>query len=939
MKTKCRPLVSSTLPRACRLLATLLLVSAFSPQLSTVFAQGSAFTYQGRLNDGAGAANGIYDLRFTIYDAAGAGAVIAGPLTNSAIAVSNGLFTVALDFGAVFNGAARWLEIGVRPDGSAGDFTTLAPRQAISPTPYAMFAATAGTVPNGAITANKLAAGAAAANLQAGGQSAVGGGGVVLSEQANATELIGLGYQKIGRATLVDEQWLSRQSGPAGLLEPLARQGHSSVWTGTEMIIWGGRDKNGALLNTGARYNPITGTWTRINTTNAPAARFGHRAVWTGTEMIVWGGNAVAPFVFGGGTMITNTGARYNLATDSWTPIASGGGSRMNHTAFWTGSEMLIWGGFTTGSGIFGANVIYLISGARYNLAANTWSAIPTTGAPSQRTEYSAVFTGTDMIIWGGSDIIGSFIGTLTNFNDGARYNLAANTWSPTSTTGAPFRRYGHSAVWTGTEMVVWGGAYAEGTLDIVRSNFNNGARYNPTANTWSALATASAPAARFDHDAVWAGNRMVIWGGTDGTNSFNSGARYFPASNTWSNMTSTGRPVARSGHTTIWSGSEMIVWGGVNEFFRDVGARYHPSNDVWTPTPPTGERSERRGHTAIWTGSEVLVWGGFDGERYLNTGGRYVPSLNAWSPLPTNNAPEGRVTHTAVWTGTEMIVWGGIGPNFLNTGGRFNPTTGLWTAITTNGAPTARNGHAAVWTGTQMIVWGGLDGAFVNTGARYNPANNTWTVTSTTGAPSVRSGVPSIWTGAEMLVWGGTGGTIATPFALSTGGRYNPNNNTWANIPAANAPGPRTAHRAVWTGEEMLIWGGTDLTTNLSTGGRYNRAANSWSPITTTNAPSPRVEHTAVWDGTRMIVWGGLSSVDAFPTGGIYNPLTDLWVPMLSGTNAPPTRGLHAAVWTGSEMVVHGGYNMDSISQATAYLDDTWHYTPPRTMFLYLKP
>jgi N-acetylneuraminic acid mutarotase len=903
----------------------------------TGHAQGTAFTYQGRLNDGASAASGIYDLRFTIYDLPGAGSMIAGPVTNAAVAMSNGLFTVALDFGAVFNGAARWLEIGVRPRGSASDFTPLAPRQSISPTPYAMFATTAGTVPNGAITANKLAAGAAAANLSAGGQSAVGGGGVVLSEQFNAPELLSAGYQKIGRVNLIDEAWLQRANGPTGLPAPLARRGHSAVWTGSEVIIWGGTDADGTFLNTGARYNPAAGTWTRISTTNAPSARTSHRAVWTGTEMIVWGGFTTGFF----GNSVTNTGARYNPGTDSWTAIAAGGGSRQNHTAYWTGTEMLVWGGTALGSGIFGGTTTFpLTSGARYNLAGDSWTFISNTGAPVSRTDYSAVYTGTEMIVWGGRDVFGSFIGTLTNFNDGARYSLAANTWTPVNLTGAPFRRYGHSAAWSGTEMIVWGGAYAEGSLAVVSSNYNNGARYNPAANSWSPISTAAAPSARFGHDAVWAGNRMVIWGGGDGTNApFDSGARYFPAANAWSNMTFFGRPVGRTGHTTVWSGSEMIVWGGFNGFLRDLGGRYHATNDVWTPTPPTGERSERRGHTAIWTGNEVLTWGGFDGERYLNTGGRYVPSLNSWTPITTNGAPSGRVTHSAVWTGTEMIVWGGVGPNFLNTGGRYNPTTGQWTAITTNGAPTARNGHAAVWTGSQMVVWGGLDGAFVNTGGRYNPGNNTWTATATANAPAVRSGVPSIWTGTEMLVWGGVGGTILNQFALSTGGRYNPTANTWAALPTVNTPGPRTGHRAVWSGDEMLIWGGTDLTTNLNTGGRYNRAANTWAGISTNNAPYPRTEHTAVWDGTRLIVWGGSTGETFLRDGGIYNPLTDGWLDTLTSTNAPPSRALHAAVWTGSEMVVHGGYNSDEVSGATTLLDDTWHYTPPRTMFLYLKP
>jgi spore coat protein U-like protein len=95
--------------RTRKLIHGLMRLSTLAPQLATGLAQGTAFTYQGRLNDGANPASGIYDLRFTRYDAAGEGSQQGPTLTNAAAAVSNGLFTVTLDFGAgVFTGAARW---------------------------------------------------------------------------------------------------------------------------------------------------------------------------------------------------------------------------------------------------------------------------------------------------------------------------------------------------------------------------------------------------------------------------------------------------------------------------------------------------------------------------------------------------------------------------------------------------------------------------------------------------------------------------------------------------------------------------------------------------------------------------------------------------------------------------------------------------------------
>jgi len=99
-------------------------------------AQGTAFTYQGRLTESSAPATGVYDFQFKLYDANG---TPQGPaLVREDVQVSNGAFTVQLDFGQVFDGNARLLEIGVRPGASTGEFTLLAPRQAVTSTPYAI---------------------------------------------------------------------------------------------------------------------------------------------------------------------------------------------------------------------------------------------------------------------------------------------------------------------------------------------------------------------------------------------------------------------------------------------------------------------------------------------------------------------------------------------------------------------------------------------------------------------------------------------------------------------------------------------------------------------------------------------------------------------------------------------------------------------------------
>ncbi|MBN2562218.1 MAG: hypothetical protein JXQ75_14940 [Phycisphaerae bacterium] len=109
---------------------------------------GTAFTYQGQLKEDGIPAVGAYDFRFWLYDAAVGGNLIGGPIDAADWAVEQGLFTVQLDFGSVFNGQERWLLIGVRPDDSAGDFTLLSPLQLLTVAPYAAYALQGGTATN-----------------------------------------------------------------------------------------------------------------------------------------------------------------------------------------------------------------------------------------------------------------------------------------------------------------------------------------------------------------------------------------------------------------------------------------------------------------------------------------------------------------------------------------------------------------------------------------------------------------------------------------------------------------------------------------------------------------------------------------------------------------------------------------------------------------------
>ena len=180
---------------------------------------------------------------------------------------------------------------------------------------------------------------------------------------------------------------------------------------------------------------------------------------------------------------------------------------------------------------------------------------------------------------------------------------------------------------------------------------------------------------------------------------------------------------------------------------------------------------------------------------------------------------------------------------------------------------------------------------------------DNTWAASSL-NLPIGRWNHAAVWTGSEMIVWGGE--NLLAIFG--TGGRYNPSTDTWTDMSPNNAPLPRTSHSAVWTGTEMIIWGGFGINT-FNTGGRYNPSTNSWTATNTTNAPSARLFHTAVWTGSEMVVWGGSNNSGHLNTGGRYNPSTNTWAPM-STTNAPAARAFHTAVWATNQMIIWGGYD-----------------------------
>lgn len=197
---------------------------------------------------------------------------------------------------------------------------------------------------------------------------------------------------------------------------------------------------------------------------------------------------------------------------------------------------------------------------------------------------------------------------------------------------------------------------------------------------------------------------------------------------------------------------------------------------------------------------------------------------------------------------------------------------------------------------------------------------SGTWRDATLNFAPSRRTEHTAVWTGTEMIVWGGEDGISD----FGDGARYNPVTDQWTPLSSVGAPLARRAHLAVWTGNKMIVWGGTSRGSGILTNGAvYEPSTDTWTPVSLSGAPSARALATAVWTGTEMIVWGGLGGLNS---GARYNPVTDTWAPV-SSVNAPSARYNHAASWTGSEMIIWGGGQTFPVSSGGVYspASDTW--------------
>jgi N-acetylneuraminic acid mutarotase len=345
----------------------------------------------------------------------------------------------------------------------------------------------------------------------------------------------------------------------------------------------------------------------------------------------------------------------------------------------------------------------------------------------------------------------------------------------------------------------------------------------------WVPSLDVTAPSPRVRHTAIWTGASMIVWGGTVSGSLSNQGGAYAAASKTWTLLSTANAPVARADHTAVWTGSQMLIWGGVTNTESSgtaSGGIFSISRQAWRALSATSAPSARTQHTAVWCADRMIVWGGNSPNGMRDDGGSFIPPLDAapltdtgaWTPLPASAIGGVRRSHSALWTGSRMIVWGGLDQdaNLLSTGAALNPSTGMWAALSSLNAPSARFDHTAIWTGSKMIVFGGADsqldasaGHLHNDGAIFDPLTNTWAPLPVLGAPEARAHHAVVWSGSEMLVFGGTG--VGGAMVL-TAGAFNPTTNSWRSL--STAPVGATLPAGSWSGDALLTFGASGLNT-----------------------------------------------------------------------------------------------------------------------------
>lgn len=352
--------------------------------------------------------------------------------------------------------------------------------------------------------------------------------------------------------------WLQTSAPPDGFP---ARVFAASVEFEGKAFIFGGTGSGGVALNDGAIYDPATDSWTLIaRDDQTPSPRELATALWTGTALIVVGGRE--------GSTYFDDGARYDPANDRWTRIEPMSQRRASMRGGATASELVLWGGVSTSG--------YALAGGEvYDVAADRWSPMETSGGPGALLSSAASFSGEALMITGG-------LSGMTRTGNTYRYTLADDTW--TTWGDGPSPRSAAFAASDGDRLFVWGGAGASTAMggDFGANTLGDGWLRD---GAWGELSEADAPTPRLSDPlgsgwcfALGAGD-FALLGGRAGTNGWLvDGGRYRVGSG-WTRIDDWPSEEDHQGGVGLLVGDGVFIWGGMD----DGGAT--TTGEHWRPS------------------------------------------------------------------------------------------------------------------------------------------------------------------------------------------------------------------------------------------------------------------------------------------------------------------------------------------------------------------
>jgi hypothetical protein len=333
----------------------------------------------------------------------------------------------------------------------------------------------------------------------------------------------------------------------------------------------------------------------------------------------------------------------------------------------------------------------------------------------------------------------------------------------------------------------------------------------------WRAL-PAGPLEARVNEATVWTGRQLIVWGGASlgEPKAFADGAAYDTATSRWHRIARSplqGRIYAAA----VWTGKDMIVWGGASpvggELFDD-GAAYSPKTNRWRRIAPWPGNGRMRA-IAFWNGYDMIISGGSNPsappggpqEPRIANGAAYNPLANSWRSIATPNFLTGYPAF-GVWTGHQLMMWGTEGPT--RGAATYTLLTNEWRELPPSPVTPLGSAEPAVWTGTELIVPGAqfkVAGPGATYGAAYNQQQDTWRPIAP-APPSMSCSEPmSQWTGRVVLTF--CGAVVGSPEPVpATLAAYNPRADQWQTLDPP--PAPIETATGVWTGRELILWGVT---------------------------------------------------------------------------------------------------------------------------------